>query len=160
PASWQNTGRARIDSTVQKIGEYYYRFTKNEAGDAADGLERGKDVFLERSTVLTAPTSASDWDADPETTWQLVDTAMTTPVTGHAGGGPQILASTRTTRTTPRTATATCSWSTTTPPAGTAPSSPPGTRSPRAGRIIASTSRTGGNRAPTDSPRALVTARS
>lgn len=92
PASWQNTGHARIDSTVQKIGEYYYRFTKNEAGDAADGLERGKDVFLERSTVLTAPTSASDWDADPETTWQLVDTAMTTPVTGHAGEGPQILA--------------------------------------------------------------------
>ena len=92
PASWQDTGHARIDSTVQKIGEYYYRFTKNEAGDAADGLERGKDVFLERSTVLTAPTSASDWDADPETTWQLVDTAMTTPVTGHAGEGPQILA--------------------------------------------------------------------
>src|SRR5699024_5121257 len=29
PASWQNTGHARIDSTVQKIGEYYYRFTKN-----------------------------------------------------------------------------------------------------------------------------------
>ena len=92
PASWQNTGHARIDSTVQKIGEYYYRFTKNEAGGAADGLERGKDIFLERSKVLTAPTSASDWDADPESTWQLVDTAMTTPVTGHAGEGPQILA--------------------------------------------------------------------
>jgi hypothetical protein len=92
PASWQNTGHARIDSTVQKIGEYYYRFTKNEAGDAADGLELGKDIFLERSKVLTAPTSASDWDADPETGWQLLDTGMTTPVTGHAGEGPQILA--------------------------------------------------------------------
>ena len=92
PSSWQNTGHARIDSTVQKIGEHYYRFTKNEAGDAADGLELGKDIFLERSRVLTAPTSASDWDADPQTSWQLVDTAMTTPVTGHAGEGPQILA--------------------------------------------------------------------
>src|SRR5699024_7750411 len=56
----------------------------------ADGLERGKDIFLERSTVLTAPTTASDWDADPNTGWQLVDTAMTTPVTGNAGEGPQI----------------------------------------------------------------------
>ncbi|ACU83992.1 hypothetical protein Bfae_01100 [Brachybacterium faecium DSM 4810] len=92
PSSWQDTGHARIDSTVQKIGDYYYRFTKNEAGDAADGLERGKDIFLERSKVLTAPTTASAWDADPETTWQLVDTAMTTPVTGHHGEGPQILA--------------------------------------------------------------------
>lgn len=60
PASWQDTGHARIDSTVQKIGEHYYRFTKNEAGDAADGLERGKDILLERSKVLTAPTTASN----------------------------------------------------------------------------------------------------
>ena len=90
PQSWQDTGYGRIDSTVQKIGDHYYRFTKNEDGGEADGLERGKDIFLERSTVLTAPTTASDWDADPNTGWQLVDTAMTTPVTGNAGEGPQI----------------------------------------------------------------------
>jgi len=90
PATWQDTGYARIDSTIQKIGDYYYRFSKNEDGGAADGLERGKDIFLERSTVLTAPTAQSDWDADPDRTWQLVDTAMTTPVTGNHGEGPQI----------------------------------------------------------------------
>ncbi|HLR92924.1 MAG TPA: immunoglobulin-like domain-containing protein [Jiangellaceae bacterium] len=90
PQSWQDTGHGRIDSTVQKIGDHYYRFTKNEDGGAADGLEQGKDIFLERSKVLTAPTTASDWDADPETGWQLVDTAMTTPVTGNPGEGPQI----------------------------------------------------------------------
>lgn len=90
PETWQDTGYPRIDSTVQKIGDHYYRFTKNEDGGPADGLERGKDIFLERSEVLTAPTTASDWDADPATSWQLVDTAMTTPVTGHHGEGPQI----------------------------------------------------------------------
>lgn len=91
PASWQDTGFARIDSTVQKIGDYYYRFTKNEEGGGADGLEAGKDIFLERSTVLTAPTSRSDWNADPATSWQLTDTRMTTLETGQAGEGPQII---------------------------------------------------------------------
>ncbi|MGO2187353.1 MAG: immunoglobulin-like domain-containing protein [Microbacterium gubbeenense] len=90
PATWQDTGYARIDSTIQKIGDYYYRFSKNEDGGAADGLERGKDIFLERSKVLTAPTTESNWNADPEQTWQLIDTAMTTPVTGNHGEGPQI----------------------------------------------------------------------
>ena len=91
PESWQDTGHARIDSTVQRIGDTYYRFTKNEEGGGADGLERGKDIFLEKSEVLTAPTTATDWNADPAKTWQLVDTAMTTPVTGQAGEGPQIV---------------------------------------------------------------------
>lgn len=91
PAEWQNTGYARIDSTVQKIGDYYYRFTKNEDGGAADGLERGKDIFLERSKVLTAKTTRSDWNANPETGWQLIDTAMTSLETGQAGEGPQIV---------------------------------------------------------------------
>ncbi|WP_449279301.1 immunoglobulin-like domain-containing protein [Leucobacter sp. GX0328] len=91
PEEWQNTGYARIDSTVQKIGDTYYRFTKNEDGGGADGLERGKDIFLEKSQVLTAPTTASDWNGDPASTWQLTDTAMTTPITGHAGEGPEII---------------------------------------------------------------------
>jgi hypothetical protein len=91
PTEWQNTGYARIDSTVQKIGDYYYRFTKNEEGGAADGLEAGKDIFLERSKVLTAPTTRSSWTADPEKTWQLVDTNMTALETGQQGEGPQIV---------------------------------------------------------------------
>jgi hypothetical protein len=91
PTSWQDTGNARIDSTVTKIGDYYYRFTKNEEGGAADGLEAGKDIFLERSKVLTAPTTRSNWSADPSQTWQLTDTRMTTLETGQAGEGPQIV---------------------------------------------------------------------
>lgn len=91
PTEWQNTGYARIDSTVQKIGDYYYRFSKNEEGGAADGLEAGKDIFLERSKVLTAPTTRSDWNADPEKTWQLTDTNMTRLETNEVGEGPQIV---------------------------------------------------------------------
>ena len=91
PAEWQNTGHSRIDSTIMKIDDYYYRFTKNEAGDPADGLERGKDIFLERSSVLTAPTYQSDPTANPDETWELMDTAMTTPLTGHHGEGPEII---------------------------------------------------------------------
>ncbi|WP_169581954.1 MULTISPECIES: immunoglobulin-like domain-containing protein [Microbacterium] len=91
PATWQDTGYARIDSTVTKIGDYYYRFTKNEEGGAAGTLEAGKDIFLERSKVLTAPTTSSNWSADPETTWQLTDTRMTTLETGQAGEGPEIV---------------------------------------------------------------------
>lgn len=91
PASWQDTGYARIDSTVTKIGDYYYRFTKNEEGGAAGPLEAGKDIFLERSKVLTAPTTVSSWTADPSTTWQLLDTHMTSLETGQAGEGPEIV---------------------------------------------------------------------
>ena len=91
PDEWQNTGYARIDSTVTKIGDYYYRFTKNEDGGPAGVLEAGKDIFLERSRVLTAPTTQSDWSADPETTWQLTDTRMTSLETGQAGEGPEIV---------------------------------------------------------------------
>lgn len=91
PTSWQDTGYARIDSTVTKIGDYYYRFTKNEESGAAGTLEAGKDIFLERSTVLTAPTTSSNWNADPTKTWQLTDTRMTTLETGQAGEGPEII---------------------------------------------------------------------
>ncbi|MCW3493438.1 immunoglobulin-like domain-containing protein [Microbacterium sp. SSM24] len=91
PATWQDTGYARIDSTVTKIGDYYYRFTKNEESGAAGTLEAGKDIFLERSKVLTAPTTSSSWSADPETTWQLTDTRMTSLETGQSGEGPEII---------------------------------------------------------------------
>ena len=91
PATWQDTGYARIDSTVAKIGDYYYRFSKNEENGAAGALEAGKDIFLERSKVLTAPTSQSSWTANPETTWQLTDTRMTSLETGQSGEGPQVI---------------------------------------------------------------------
>jgi hypothetical protein len=91
PATWQDTGYARIDSTVTKIDDYYYRFTKNEEGGAAGVLEAGKDIFMERSKVLTAPTSQSSWTADPSITWQLTDTNMTALETGQAGEGPEIV---------------------------------------------------------------------
>jgi hypothetical protein len=91
PTTWQDTGYARIDSTVTKIDDYYYRFTKNEEGGAAGTLEAGKDIFLERSKVLTAPTTSSNWTADPNSTWQLIDTNMTALETGQAGEGPEII---------------------------------------------------------------------
>ncbi|MDY0908626.1 immunoglobulin-like domain-containing protein [Microbacterium sp. CFBP9034] len=91
PTTWQDTGYARIDSTVTKIDDYYYRFTKNEDGGAAGTLEAGKDIFLERSKVLTAPTTQSSWTADPGTTWQLTDTNMTRLETNQVGEGPEIV---------------------------------------------------------------------
>ena len=91
PVKWQDTGYARIDSTIQKIGDYYYRFTKNEESGAAGILEAGKDIFLERSKVLTSVTTQSNWNADPESTWQLTDTRMTSLETGQSGEGPQIV---------------------------------------------------------------------
>nr|WP_240658916.1 immunoglobulin-like domain-containing protein [Microbacterium sp. CPCC 204701] len=91
PATWQDTGYARIDSTVTRIGDYYYRFTKNEESGAAGILEAGKDIFLERSKVLTAPTTQSSWSADPQATWQLTDTRMTSLETGQSGEGPQVV---------------------------------------------------------------------
>ena len=74
PQKWQDTGYARIDSTVMKIGEYYYRFTKNEqSGAAGDYITTGKSIFLERSKHLTAPTTKADPNQDPETGWQLLE---------------------------------------------------------------------------------------
>ena len=47
PAVWQNPyPQSRIDTTVIKVGDWYYRFTKNEAGNAAS------DMFSEKNTNL------------------------------------------------------------------------------------------------------------
>ncbi|GGI14571.1 arabinosidase [Galliscardovia ingluviei] len=71
---WQDTGYSRIDSTVFKIGDYYYRLTKNEeSGAAGEYIKTGKSTFLERSKVLTAPTTQTSPNNDPETSWQLLD---------------------------------------------------------------------------------------
>lgn len=77
PQTWQDTGYSRIDSTVMKIGKYYYRFTKNEEGGSAGGyISDGKTIFLERSEVLTAPTTEASPDNDPATGWQLLEQNM------------------------------------------------------------------------------------
>ena len=71
---WQDTGYSRIDSTVFKIGSYYYRMTKNEeSGAAGSYVVDGKSTFLERSKCLTCTTSSSDPDADETSTWRLLD---------------------------------------------------------------------------------------
>lgn len=71
---WQDTGYSRIDSSVFKIGDYYYRMTKNEEGGAAgDYITTGKSTFLERSKCLTAKTVSADPNADENTTWRLLD---------------------------------------------------------------------------------------
>jgi hypothetical protein len=47
PAVWQDPApQSRIDTTVIKVGDWYYRFTKNEAGNAAS------DVFSEKNRNL------------------------------------------------------------------------------------------------------------
>ena len=47
PKVWQDPyPESRIDTTVIKVGDWYYRFTKNEAGNA------GSDVFSEKHTNL------------------------------------------------------------------------------------------------------------
>jgi len=51
---WQDTGKSRIDTTVYKEGDTYYRFTKDEA--SAGGCT---DIFQDKSTDLLAP--AQDW---------------------------------------------------------------------------------------------------
>ena len=71
---WQDTQYSRIDSTVFKIGDMYYRLTKNEeSGKAGDYITNGKSTFLERSQCLTCTTAAADPNADTTKTWQLVD---------------------------------------------------------------------------------------
>ncbi|KAF7196732.1 Xylosidase/arabinosidase [Pseudocercospora fuligena] len=57
PQIWQDAGTARIDSTVLKSGDTYYRFTKDEG--AATGCT---DIIQEKSTNLLAQLSG----------WQMV----------------------------------------------------------------------------------------
>ncbi|HEX6027328.1 MAG TPA: immunoglobulin-like domain-containing protein [Solirubrobacter sp.] len=55
PAVWQDPyPLSRIDTTVIKVGDWYYRFTKNEAGNA------GSDVFSEKHTNLR-DTNLANW---------------------------------------------------------------------------------------------------
>ena len=62
PKVWQNPApQSRIDTTAIKVGDQYYRVTKNEAGNA------GSDIFSEKNTDFL--------DSDI-TNWQLVAPAL------------------------------------------------------------------------------------
>ena len=55
PAVWQDPyPQSRIDTTVIKVGDWFYRFTKNEAGNA------GSDVFSEKHKQLR-DTNLANW---------------------------------------------------------------------------------------------------
>ncbi len=65
PQIWQDTGAARIDSTVLKDGDHYYRYTKDEGGQTGC-----VDIIAERSTSLTTVTTKASAEAD--TGWTRV----------------------------------------------------------------------------------------
>ncbi|MCI9003941.1 MAG: hypothetical protein HFH39_01590 [Lachnospiraceae bacterium] len=56
---WIEQSGSVIDTTVIKVGEYYYRYTKNEDGGTVNGTP-SKRIFCQRSKSLTAPTA--DWE--------------------------------------------------------------------------------------------------
>ncbi|MBT0994178.1 Ig-like domain repeat protein [Cellulomonas sp. DKR-3] len=65
PTIWQDTGAARIDTTVLKDGDHFYRFTKDEGGQTGC-----TDIIAERSTSLTTVTTKAS--AEANTGWQNV----------------------------------------------------------------------------------------
>jgi len=54
PKVWIDENGSVIDTTVIKAGEYYYRYTKNEAGSTNTYGTPSKRVYCERSRSLTA----------------------------------------------------------------------------------------------------------
>jgi hypothetical protein len=69
PQIWQDTGSARIDSTVLKDGDHYYRFTKDEGGQTGC-----TDIIAEKSAHLTDVTTTSSLAAG--TGWTSVSTCI------------------------------------------------------------------------------------
>lgn len=68
PKVWQDPApRSRIDTTAIKVGDYYYRVTKDEAGNA------GSDIFSEKHTDFL-DSNIDNWEllapALGRTTWQ------------------------------------------------------------------------------------------
>ncbi|KAH0279873.1 Arabinanase/levansucrase/invertase, partial [Aureobasidium melanogenum] len=62
PQIWQDVGMSRIDSTVLKSGDVYYRFTKDEGA----GETGCTDIIQEKSTSLRATADS----------WTIVDTCV------------------------------------------------------------------------------------
>lgn len=58
PQVWIEETGAVIDTTVIKAGDYYYRYTKNEDGNANKYGTGSKHVYCERSTSLTS----TEWE--------------------------------------------------------------------------------------------------
>ncbi|MCI9447847.1 MAG: hypothetical protein HFH36_10750 [Lachnospiraceae bacterium] len=58
PQVWIEEAGSVIDTTVLKVGEYYYRYTKNEDGKANKHGTPSKHVYCERSKSLTA----TEWE--------------------------------------------------------------------------------------------------
>lgn len=56
---WFEEKGSVIDTTVIKVGEYYYRYTKNEDGNTNLYGTPGKRIYCEKSKSLTAP--AEEW---------------------------------------------------------------------------------------------------
>lgn len=71
PIAWQNTGSYRIDSSVFKIGDDYYRLTKN--GEPGAETIPGRSNILEKSKVLTTSVTAPSENTDPTVGWQKID---------------------------------------------------------------------------------------
>jgi hypothetical protein len=72
PQVWNDPGAGVIDASVVKDGDYYYRFTTDDA--VVGGCAR--DVVLERSTSLTAV----DLPGTSPRNWQLVDDCIRTGI--------------------------------------------------------------------------------
>lgn len=73
---WQDDGRSRIDSTVIKESNTYYRFTKDE-GASGTGCS---DIIQEKSSDLKAPLSA----------WTITDTCIGRDAGTGAVEGPTV----------------------------------------------------------------------
>ena len=57
---WFEEDGSVIDTTVIKVDDWYYRYTKNEDGNTNTYGTPSKRIYCERSTSLTAP--ASEWE--------------------------------------------------------------------------------------------------
>jgi beta-xylosidase len=80
PTIWQDPGASRIDSTVIKAGDTYYRFTKDEGG----GGTGCSDIIQEKSSSLTAV------DLPGKPSWSMVDSCIGRDAGTSAVEGPTV----------------------------------------------------------------------
>ncbi|GGM79855.1 family 43 glycosylhydrolase [Dactylosporangium sucinum] len=80
PMAWQDRGESRIDSTVIKAGDSYYRFTKDEGG----GGTGCSDIIQEKSSSLTAV------DLPGKPAWSMVDSCIGRKAGTSAVEGPTV----------------------------------------------------------------------
>nr|MDT0659272.1 family 43 glycosylhydrolase [Micromonospora sp. DSM 115978] len=80
PTVWQDRGESRIDSTVLKEGDTYYRFTKDEGG----GGTGCSDIIQEKSASLTAV------DLPGQPAWSMLDACIGRDAGTSAVEGPTV----------------------------------------------------------------------